>query len=103
MAKRKVDDDGLPYTCQECGFALDAEANEIAPSKAECETCHPWIRWRRNGWHDETCGVCRGTGMVADYSAYDFEGAKDCTSCNSGVVWVSPKGRHAEYPGGRFL
>lgn len=103
MRKKRREWDFGSYTCPECGYSTDENGDTTVESKDECETCHPWIKWKRNGWHEETCGVCRGLGIVSAYSAFDFEGPTDCRSCNNGTVWVSPKGRHAEYPGGRFL
>lgn len=57
-----------------------------------------------DGWHIESCHKCMGSGMQLHYSAYDFEGASECDGCyGNGIIWVSPKGRHALYPGGPFV
>jgi hypothetical protein len=56
------------------------------------------------GWKQETCGHCRGYGVVSDYAGGDFNGAKDCSQCAGGIVWVTPSGKHhALYPGGPFV
>lgn len=56
-------------------------------------------------WHTEDCLVCDGHGEISDYGPLgdDFYGAKECPECSgSGKLWVSPKGRIADYPGGPF-
>jgi hypothetical protein len=56
------------------------------------------------GWKQEMCGACNGYGLVSDYGlGGDFYGPKECEHCCSGYYWVTPKGRHVEYPGGRFV
>lgn len=60
--------------------------------------------YEARGWVRERCGTCDGHGVVAVYSAYDFEGPGECASCGgSGTVWRTPNGRYVEYPGGRFV
>ena len=54
---------------------------------------------RQKGWRVATCSMCRGTGLKWSYEV----GAVDCRHCNNGVVYISPKGRLALYPGGPFL
>jgi hypothetical protein len=63
------------------------------------------VRETRSGvWREETCGACRGYGLVSDYSGGDFNGAMGCESCGEqGFVWRSPKDRLALYPGGPFV
>lgn len=54
-------------------------------------------------WIKDRCGVCVA-GYVSDYSSGDFEGAKECDSCNgSGSLFVSERDRLAAWPGGPFL
>jgi RecJ-like exonuclease len=54
-------------------------------------------------WRTIPCDRCNGHGVVAVYSASDFDGADFCPLCGgSGETWVSPKGRIADYPGGPF-
>ena len=57
------------------------------------------------GWHEEICFGCGGHGMVSDYgNGEDFYGAKECKTCGGkGKIWLTPKGRHVEYPGGKFV
>jgi hypothetical protein len=56
-----------------------------------------------SGWASVACGNCRGYGIVAHYSATDFEGERPCPDCDgTGVLWRSPRGRMARYPGGPF-
>lgn len=50
------------------------------------------------GWHTEKC--CRCTGGVV-WLGLDG-GPGECQYCNSGIVFVTPKGRHVLYPGGPF-
>lgn len=55
-------------------------------------------------WTADRCHGCSGHGVVSVYSADDFEGAGFCRVCGgSGVVWVSPGGAIALYPGGPFV
>jgi len=59
--------------------------------------------WRQSylakGWKHETCGCCVN-GVRAD----DTGGPAECRNCNgTGNVWITPKGRYVEYPGGRFV
>ena len=56
----------------------------------------------QEGWRRESCCMCNGTGMTSDYGCGDEP--KECTSCaGSGVYWISPKGRHVEFPGRRLV
>lgn len=65
-----------------------------------------WDGYRARGWKEESCGSCRGYGVVPDYGATgtDFYGAKECDECGGGgTVWATPSGKHhAHYPGGPF-
>ena len=55
------------------------------------------------GWKPIRCSSCNGLGVVAVYSAYDFEGPGECRECGgAGQIWISPKGHLAQYPGGRW-
>ena len=57
------------------------------------------------GWRTSKCVNCRGYGVVSSYTfdGSDFLGAKECRNCGgSGVVYISPQGRIADYPGGCF-
>ena len=50
-----------------------------------------------------TCFKCLGYGQVAAYSLGDFDGARECETCNgSGVVYKTPKGRYVKWIGGPF-
>jgi DnaJ-class molecular chaperone len=54
-------------------------------------------------WRTTECPNCRGYGVVSDYRGGDFNGAYECTECGGcGILWISPKDRVAEYPGGKF-
>lgn len=34
----------------------------------------------------------------------DFLGAEECNVCDgNAVIWLSPKGRYAKWPGGHFI
>lgn len=49
------------------------------------------------------CSHCDGHGIVAHYSATDFEGEAECAECGgSGRFTVYPNDRLAQYPGGPF-
>jgi hypothetical protein len=63
------------------------------------QTVVEWFRKR------ERCFACNATGMTSNYgSGEGFLGPIECRSCNGvGAYWITPKGRHVEYPGGRFL
>lgn len=51
-----------------------------------------------------SCPECAGHGVVAHYSARDFEGADPCPVCGGGgVVWQYPSGRLAKWRGGPLL
>jgi len=56
------------------------------------------------GWSTDRCHDCGGHGLVSDYGdGEDFYGAKECKTCGGkGYLFVSPKGKLAEYPGGPF-
>ncbi len=57
------------------------------------------------GWHKVRCGSCGGYGVVSTYTfgGDDFLGPGERESCGgSGLIWISPKGRIADYPGGSF-
>lgn len=57
----------------------------------------------KSKWRVVECSICNGHGVVSAYSSVDFLGPKECSSCRgSGFVWISPKGRIADYPGGPF-
>jgi len=63
------------------------------------KTVIEWFR-EQQGWHRVTCCMCNATGMTYG----DFLGPTECRSCaGNGAYWISPKGRHVEYPGGRFV
>lgn len=60
-----------------------------------------WLKKRYPGWRLAECGSCGGCGLVSVYSQYDFEGPRECKDCGgSGTVFITPKGRLADYPGG---
>jgi len=65
------------------------------------------LEWYREqcGWRRERCYACAGAGMESDYGCgMDFYGPKECCSCNgAGAYWITPQGRHVEFPGGRFV
>jgi hypothetical protein len=59
-------------------------------------------------WKQIACPNCGGHGIVSHYSygpdGVDFDGADECKRCSgSGELWLSPKGRIAQYPGGPFV
>jgi hypothetical protein len=55
-------------------------------------------------WLEDTCGCCRGTGLVSDYSGGDFNGPAECDACGGqGGFVVSENDRLAMWPGGPFL
>jgi len=53
-------------------------------------------------WRWKECAICRGYGVVSDYSGGDFQGAKDCDACMDGIYFITPTGRCAAWPGGPF-
>lgn len=91
-------------TCWICG---DDPDETVICTKCRTEN----ERWEKHqasyierGWIQETCGNCRGYGVVSWYSAHDFEGARDCEHCIGGTVWRTPRGKHhALWPGGPFV
>ena len=91
--------------CRVCGNTLaDWENPECCAACSSAAYEKTKAQWRARGWHKETCSQCGATGMVAHYSASDFEGAIECSACwGTGGYWVSPKGRMAICPGGPFL
>ena len=66
------------------------------------KTVTEWFR-EQQGWKTESC-YCIG-GHVCHYTldGSDFLGEKECDSCGGkGYYYITPKGRHVEYPGGPF-
>jgi hypothetical protein len=58
---------------------------------------------RKRGWKQKVCTACNGTGTVCDYgNGEDFYGPKECDGCCAGHYWITPAGRHVQYPGGPF-
>lgn len=52
-------------------------------------------------WRTVACSHCRGYGVIATYSAYDFEGPGECSTCDgSGRFFIRPGGQLFQYPGG---
>ncbi len=79
---------------------MSESVNEVPQRATGDETVDAY---EARGWKRESCVHCIG-GVVSLYSMYDFEGPGECMACGgSGIVWCSPKGRYAEYPGGRFI
>lgn len=57
-------------------------------------------------WKQIECHDCNGHGQVSNYccGGMDFNGPEECHTCNgSGLIWKSPKGALAQYPGGPFV
>ncbi len=57
-------------------------------------------------WRIVKCDECDGRGVVSSYTlgGTDFEGAKVCPTCRgNGQLYITPTGRIAQYPGGRFV
>ncbi len=52
-------------------------------------------------WVD--CPTCGGSGLVADYSGGDFNGASECNACVNGQQWRYASGRVAKWKGGPFV
>lgn len=78
---------------------IDKEFKELNKS-----TCHTDEYYFNKGWEIIRCPTCNGYGVVSNYSMYDFEGAKFCNTCEgAGKIWKTPKGRHVEFPGGKFV
>jgi len=50
-------------------------------------------------WRTATCSICNGRGIINN----GYDEPMDCPYCSGGGIFISPKGRIAEYPGGRFL
>lgn len=90
-------------------FAEDHSEADVLPTAADYAAAESdywaWVRsWEAKGWSWQQCSRCQGTGFVAVYSAYDFEGAGECDRCKAtGVYWITPKGRYVLYPGGPFV
>jgi DnaJ-class molecular chaperone len=59
----------------------------------------------KEDWSKENCYYCNGSGQICDYGfGEDFYDIKECKKCNgTGIIYKTPKGRHVEYPGGRFV
>ena len=53
-----------------------------------------------NKWRTIQCPGCNGFGVIAVYSAYDFEGPGECPECVNGTLWLRPSGHAFLYPGG---
>ena len=56
-------------------------------------------------WRLIRCVNCSGYGQVSAYTldGSDFLGPEECRECGgSGQLWISPKDRIADYPGGPF-
>ena len=90
--------------CSICGDDLD---EKVICSKCLAED-KKWKKrheaYAERGWKQETCGSCRGYGVVSDYSGGDFNGPMDCDHCVGGMVWRTPSGKHcALWPGGPFV
>jgi DnaJ-class molecular chaperone len=61
---------------------------------------------KQKKWTNRTCDSCSGHGQVSAYSfgGGDFEGPDECKDCNgTGMIWRSPNGALAQYPGGPFV
>lgn len=54
-------------------------------------------QWEAAGWRSEDCGRC-----AAGTRAEPLTGEPVECECNGGILWRSPKGRYALYPGGPF-
>lgn len=57
-------------------------------------------------WTQIKCFDCDGHGQVSSYTCdgMDFNGPEECYSCNgSGLIYRSPKGSFAQWPGGPFI
>jgi hypothetical protein len=67
------------------------------------KTVVEWF-YEQQGWHRARCCMCVG-GMTSAYGWNgDFLGPTECKSCaGNGAYWITPKGRHVEFPGGRFV
>lgn len=79
---------------------IEAQIEALEPA-VRVEQAARWAALEARGWKQENCG-CAG-GMVFDWSGNDFNGAKACDSCGGqGVVWRTPNGHYALYPGGPF-
>ena len=56
-------------------------------------------------WRVIDCPRCGGHGVISVYTlgGTDFLGAGECPKCGgNGVLWISPKDRIADNPGGPF-
>ena len=52
-------------------------------------------------WRTLPCSPCGGHGVVPVYSAFDFEGPGECSSCGGmGRVFIRPSGHLFLWPGG---
>lgn len=49
-------------------------------------------------WRTVSCPSCGGYGMTWNPMAWD--GIQEC-DCNTGTLWIRPKGHTFEYPGGK--
>lgn len=57
-------------------------------------------------WKAIPCADCSGKGIVSGYKigGGNFTGPTVCVRCNgNSIVWQSPKGALAKYPGGPFI
>ncbi len=59
-----------------------------------------YAKAKERGWREERCSSCH-FGLRASRNMHDMS-PEECPHCNQGYVWVSPKGRIADYPGGPF-
>lgn len=77
---------------------------ENHPERVDCNLLTTEVADKdKSGWTQIRCDSCGGHGVISVYSQNDFEGPGECRTCGgSGTMFLSPKGRLADYPGGPF-
>src|SRR5262249_995284 len=84
-----------------------ALAATLRPMRRHNGTRIPVAKYLREGWTQQACSACRGTGLNYIRPHADpgpISGQELCRQCQGrGSVWTSPAGRRASYPGGPWL
>jgi len=93
-----------------CAFELATPAPPatLRAMRRRTGTTTSAARYIEQGWTEERCGECRGSGIAYAHRNRDphmpIIGQERCRSCaGRGSTWRSPSGRPCAYPGGPWL